>query len=311
MTNNLISASFDRDIEVLKKSRKRPAVLKAELALLRSALPKCIVFAYEGDTDKSVYAQWVRRVKNELVFEPFPCDGKKQLFLFRDMLDRDLGNLREGVYYFFDRDFDGMCGRELGSHSFITDRYSIENYLVDGAVLEELLKNEFHCHAKPEVRSKVVELFEDCLRQFLAVTKDLNFRVFLARRLKIEVLGGLPKKAKDIANVALLGVSKCHQDPCQIVRLAREPTTDEMSGLLREFEDLDARLHYRGKFAFSFFLKWLSLLAEDRFRDQPITFKGVEKKKAVNFNELSAAVMASRSPLPVGFFDFVNSIEAA
>src|ERR1700738_4188835 len=295
-------------IEELKAGRDRPAVLKTRLAVLRSALPQCIVVAFEGFADKSIYAQWIRRVNFDLVFEPFPCDGKEKVFAFREMLDRDLGGLERGVYFIVDRDFDDLAGRELGDKTYMTDRYSIENYLVEAAVLGELLKNEFHCHTQPQIRAKVIEHFERLLQEFNAATKEINFRIFLARKLGIKVQGGLPKRAKDIASIALLGVGSRQIGVDQIVVLAREPTVQEVDDLRPTFDALDAPTRYRGKFLIIFFMKWLDLLAADRARDKAIMFKGIDRRKTVKLSEISAALLATRSPLPVGFSEFVQSM---
>jgi hypothetical protein len=88
------------------------------------------------------------------------------------MLRRDLGNLASRVYFFIDRDFDEYRGFQPDpATTFATDQYSIENYLVTRQVLEELLKDEFHCHAEPEVRSACLDVFDERLSQFLAATK--------------------------------------------------------------------------------------------------------------------------------------------
>jgi hypothetical protein len=107
-----------------------------------------------------------------VVYEPFPCGGKRQVLEFREMLRRDLGNLASRVYFFIDRDFDEYRGFQPDpATTFATDQYSIENYLVTRQVLEELLKDEFHCHAEPEVRSACLDVFDERLSQFLAATK--------------------------------------------------------------------------------------------------------------------------------------------
>ncbi|OKO75534.1 DUF4435 domain-containing protein [Bradyrhizobium sp. AS23.2] len=110
--NEETKKTSDAYIAKLKDARKSPAVLKTKLAILRSKLPNCLVFAFEGDADKAVYFQWVRRIRPDLSYEPFPCDGKKQVFLFREMLRRDLTGLASRVHFFIDRDFDDLAGHE-------------------------------------------------------------------------------------------------------------------------------------------------------------------------------------------------------
>ena len=80
-----------------------------------------------------------------------------------------------GVFYFIDHDFDGARGQDIDETIFVTDRYSVENYLVSREVLEELLKDEFHLDGLPEVRRRVVALFNTTYDLFVAVTRQLNF----------------------------------------------------------------------------------------------------------------------------------------
>jgi hypothetical protein len=115
------------------------------------------------------------------------------------MIDRDLGGLSEGVYFFIDRDFDDLRGHAPSSDLFMTDAYSVENYLISEGVLEEVLKNEFHCHAEPAFRHDVIQLFKKVHEDFLAVTREINYRLFVARRLKIELTAHLPDKISHLA----------------------------------------------------------------------------------------------------------------
>jgi hypothetical protein len=117
----------DMKIEKLKGARESVAVLKLRLASLRAKLPKSLVFAFEGDDDKIVYYQWIRRIKPSLDYEPFPCKGKRRVIQLREMLKRDLNKLGEGVYFFVDRDFDleDVPGCNFSERTFITDKWHV------------------------------------------------------------------------------------------------------------------------------------------------------------------------------------------
>jgi hypothetical protein len=78
------------------------------------------------------------------------------------------------VYFFVDRDFDDLQGRSAHERLFITNKYSVESYLVCDRLLEELLKIEFHCNGHAAVRTKIIEKFKKAYEAFLTVTKEVN-----------------------------------------------------------------------------------------------------------------------------------------
>lgn len=302
-------SAVDQQVETLKSGRRSPAVAKARLIILRSERPGCVVFAYEGDDDKSAYAQWVRRIREDLAYEPFPCDGKTQVFELQDLLEKDLSGLATGVFFFVDRDFDDLRGRAPSESVFMTDKYSVENYLVSDTVLEELLKDEFHCHAAPGVRSKVLDLFKAQRDRFVAVANEANFKIFLARQLKIKTLDQLPRRMRSIADVKLADVNAA--DPrleCQI-KLQTDPSPQDRDRLKAEFDRLHPPDRHRGKFLFAFFLAWLKALAIDRNDESSQIFAGLTPK-AVNVSAFSVGLFASKADMPPDLRAFIEAVAA-
>lgn len=299
----------DGYISKLKEARKSPAVLKIRLADLRSRRPNCLVFAFEGDADKAVYFQWVRRVREELSYEPFPCDGKKQVFSFREMLRRDLTGLASRVYFFIDRDFDDLAGHDDGADTFMTDQYSVENYLVTKEVLEELLKDEFHCHGEPQVREHLRAEFEKRYSEFLQIIKEVNKRLFIARRLGIQLKKTLPDSINHLAVVGLSSVTAAAAQPDVVVAFSSEPSKQDEDRLSDEFSKLDPSTRYRGKFNHLFFMKWLALLCSERREPNSNTFPGLKKTRVVNIQGITLGMLASKSSLPTAFRDFIEAVQ--
>jgi hypothetical protein len=299
----------DAYIEKIKASRKSPAVLKTKLVILRGQLPDCIVFAFEGDSDKPVYYQWAKQIRPDLSYEPFVCGGKKQVFQFREMLARDLGGLSNRVYFFIDRDFDDLAGNDSSPVSFMTDRYSVENYLVSAQVFEELLKDEFHCHAEPKLRKEIIGQFERRLEEFLSVTKEINRRLFVARQLKLQLLKHLPDSINHIAIVDLSSVSKAKFKPEEIIVLAQEPDEKDVERLSAEFEKLIPIERYRGKFSHLFFMKWLELLCADRKEQNPACFVSLEQPRVVPIQGITLGMLASKSDYPVRLREFIEAVQ--
>ena len=143
------------------------------------------------------------------------------------MLERDKANLIQGAYFFVDRDFDDLRGRELGQVTFMTDRYSVESYLVTPDVLEELLKDEFRCSTEIEVRETVIEAFKARFAQFLECVREINFRIFLGRRLGLKFANNFPNRINQLAVVALEQVASLQTSVRDLIPLQREPTDEE------------------------------------------------------------------------------------
>ncbi|UFX42102.1 DUF4435 domain-containing protein [Bradyrhizobium sp. 41S5] len=267
-----LPVSQDAYVNKLRAARDRPAVLKTKLASVRSSSPGCLVFAFEGDLDKGAYFQWVKRLRSDLVYEPFPCGGKRQVLEFREMLRRDLGGLAARVYFFIDRDFDDFRGFDPDpATTFATDQYSVENYLVTREVLEELLKDEFHCHAEPEIRNACLAVFDQRLTEFLTATEAINFRLFIARKNGFTLQKHLPTRINNVALVALDSVSPIAVGPEQVVIFNEQVSLEQFDTLKAEFPKLNPQKRYRGKFNLLFFMKWLDLLAADRAAEKSNT----------------------------------------
>lgn len=297
-------ATTDVAVEFLKQAREARAVLKMELAKLRARIPDTVILVFEGNDDKVIYGHWIRRARPGFQYEPFPCGGKEKVLKLRDSLYEDKSNLQEGVFFFVDRDFDDLQGRDGGNDIFMTDRYSVENYLVAAVVLEDMLKNEFHCHAQPDVRMKVIGLFHHLYEMFLAVTAPHNERLFYIRKEKIPIRGGLPKKLSELANVQLNSVSESQKTPDEVIMCEMGYAVD-LSKYKQEFSQLDRKSRYRGKFSLLFFLKWISDLATEFVERRTDLFLAVKNTGRVHSNEFTIGMLAAKSDLPDGLLEFL------
>ncbi|HEY8102768.1 MAG TPA: DUF4435 domain-containing protein [Burkholderiaceae bacterium] len=291
-----------------KESLSASAVLKTQFALLKSACSTVKIFAYEGVSDKDVYYHWIKMVNDLLVYETFICKNKPQLLQLFDLLLRDKTGLGDGVYFFVDRDFDDFLDRELSGKVFLTDKYSVENYLVNGEVLEDLLRNELHCHGAPVVRKTLSELFEKMYDEFLEVTAEINFRIYVARKLGIRQIRDIPLKLALLADVHLDSIDPANVVHSEFVVLEREPTEQEMDHFRNEFSLLDRRARFRGKFGLLFFTKWLRELKEDRNCDQPIYFRELPQGEIRATASMSFETLVGKSKPPVAFFEFLASV---
>lgn len=291
-------------------SRDSAARQKIKLAEFRAKYPEGVIFSVEGVDDKQVYFHWIRQVAPSLQYEMHICGNKDDALKLLDALRRDKTDLAKDVYFLLDGDFDGLKGREPGSEIFLTRAYSIENYLVCGDVLDDILKVELHCHGEPQCRAEVISTFQKVYAKFLEATKSLNFRIYIARRANIRQVQSLPTRLSEIAVVALLDVTASHVPVSESVVLEREPTAEEIERHKPDFDSLIPESNYRGKFALVFFQRWLSLLVGDRRSDQSRLF-GAAGNSHSPTNNFTLDMMASRSKPPRELQAFLHGVGAA
>lgn len=289
----------------LKISRTSPSVLKHALITLKSEVGNIAILVFEGVDDKIVYHHWLNRIDSDFEYEPFTCEGKRYVLSLLDVVNNDLNGLSDNVYFFVDKDFDEVADHPACPNLFVTDTYAIENYIVHGHTVRELIKTHFHCSCGPVKRGAIIGTFVGLYGDFLDITKEINFRTYAARKLNINA--SLPDKISKIANVELLEVKPVATDVREIVRLERE-LSDEEERLLREsFELLDKTMHYRGKYASMFFKKWIDLALKDRNSDEDSKlFEGIKTKAKAT--PVSLDCMAAKSPIPKDLLRFLKSI---
>jgi hypothetical protein len=305
--NNHHSLGFDRGLQNMRDARRSPAVLKTRLASLRSSSLNLPILGFEGDDDKIIYKAWINRVSDQFSYLTFACGGKDQLLKLRAMLLQDKTGLANGVYFFVDRDFDDLRGHPPGVDIFVTERYSVENYLVDPIVVDQILDLEFHCHESLVLRARLLDLFRDCYQQFLFYCREVNRRLFIARCQGIEIKP-LPGSISKLAIVKFDSVTEAAETPANLVVYLSKPDETYFEELNEKFSILEPATRYRGKFALLFLKKWLQeLCAQSRLPGRGV-FSVLQTTSSVRAGEFTLSCFASRSPLPVGFSSFVETI---
>jgi Protein of unknown function (DUF4435) len=300
------SETDDQYLQEMKSARDRTAVLKIMLVELRSSFPDKQIFVFEGIDDKIVYYHWIRNLRPDITYEPLPCGNKRNVLRLRDVCSRDLNNLANGVYYFIDRDFDDLGSFSKAENTFMTDCYSIENYLVNDRILDDLLTNEFHCHAKPEVRQRIHALFTAIYRNFISISRVINFRIFMARKLGIDIIPAIPDRVNKLFSLNLTIISLV-STPEIMIKLNREPEFHEVVSMDSQFRSLDPITRYRGKFVLKFFLRWLELLADEYAARATDLFRGIEGTYVVRRHELGIGMLAARSQPPSELGAFLSN----
>jgi len=293
----------------LRESRDATSVLKMRLINLRGRIPGRPILVFEGDDDKVVYGRWIPRIRSNFYYAAFVCKGKRGVASVQKICDEDLGSLHKDVYLFIDRDYDDDVQFRSSQQLFMTDRYSVENYLVSGEVVNSIARDEFPCHEYPDLVQSIVAQFERDYSDFLRETFEINRRLFKYRRLKIDPPKSIPTKVAHFASVAIgaIGISSLDIEDTLPSIHAIPRRLDE--DLCSEFDGLNPQLRYRGKNSFLFLLKWLELLAAD-FDGKSGIFDGLRIAGKVRKKEFTLGAFASKSSMPLGLASFINRMAA-
>ena len=291
-------------VESARAGRRSGATLKVELSNLRSRDSNCKIFVFEGDDDVPAYAAWIGAIAPSLNYSPLPGKGKGQVLDLRRRLLSDQTGLSRDVYYFVDKDYDGLRGQNPGGDVFCTDTYSIENCFVTHPVLNSLLVEDFGMapHSSDFQRAKT--LFISFLSGMAGASKSVNLRIFVGVRLGV-LQSNIDFRAREFVDVRLDGVDFLLTEDRlnDLVQLGQSPSS--VPELMDEFELLDPSSAYRGKFLLQGFLRWLECLA-DVMRSKTDGWN--QEGSSVKFarNALTPRNLASRSDPPVGLSDFLG-----
>jgi len=294
-------------LDSARQGRSSGAVLKLELSHLRSRRPDDVVFILEGKDDYGPYDCWLKKIALRYPYSLLPGKGKGQLLDLRRRLSNDQNDLDKGVYFVIDRDYDNLRDQRPGPDVYLTDTYSVENYLVNEDVLRNVLLDELQLAGDPSAVDHIVKCYEAACHQFGVAMTKANCRIYCRSKLQLEK-GALENRLSRFVTIELNTVVQIYDCDALVshVPLCREPTDDEQEKLNIEFHELKSQERHRGKYWLSFFYAWLDNLA---FIRKCGTDGKVPTLVSLKFNssKLSMRSLASRRLPPDSLQTFVQS----
>ena len=291
----------------MRLAREAPSVLKLRILKFRGEVGRVAIFAFEGSSDKQVFSRWITRISPTKQYEPFICNGKRECRALSHLIKDDLGNLGL-IYIFVDRDFDGRDGFSDIDGIFVTDRHSIESYMIDKSHLDRILRDDLGCHGNPKLRKRISDTFDKDLDVFISSISAINFRLYLASKCRISRLGKAPERIDHFVEFGLGVVTQKSYSAPDLLPLESEPTRAASHMLADSFRKLDGRKRFRGKYILKFFVRWMQELNSDlRSTDS----KFVNAEQAIEHSQGfdgSLMNLSARSSMPRGLKGFINSI---
>jgi hypothetical protein len=144
----------------------------------------CLV---EGVEDNSFYRHFFEIYKENIPVKYIVCNGKQNVIDNYNDLDWQFYD-KKRILFFIDKDFDDYIERETlnDENVFITDYYSIENYLVDEKILEKFITD--NCLITSEsVIQLAVENFKKQHKIFVKQLKMISAWMMYCRKNNFEV----------------------------------------------------------------------------------------------------------------------------
>ena len=292
----------------MRVARKKEVVALHGYNVLRSAHPSIVIIALEGHDDSIFYRSAIRLIDSRFEWRPHVCCGKDNVLGLRVLLNRNLNSDASNTYFIVDKDFDYLKDHEPSKNLYCTSSYSIENLLVTMNVFEKLLTGEYKCSISNEI-SDLKALFNTLLKEFFDAMRIANRALHYCRVNRI-YSGNVEDDIKKYVNISLTGVkAKYNEDDLhKLVGFPKEKSISCLSETSNNFDKLDPRNDWRGKYVLFFFKELLSLLRDDRCSAHPNKFK---ERSPIKFDPKASTIISILSPMidpPPCLKEFVKNI---
>lgn len=247
-------ANLDLLQSLMSAQTSKDSLMQSALMSL-SSCDRVIIF--EGSTDYQVYDEWLKNDDTYKHSEHICAKGKSQLIqLYIHAKNINHEDIIKGCKFFVDQDYD----METYNDECITtlDCYSVENYLVNDCVIENILRDEFQLDArKINERSIILKQFQKDLSIFNEFAKDACWPLFIKHN--IEGRATFYKKISEIIHIEYGNIHLLNEITETTIHVESE------SDILR-LKDYFYSLSYircvRGKYHLEFLKKWLISLRD-------------------------------------------------
>lgn len=306
-------------LDELRNNRKTPST--AFLRFLQNQSPNSVHIFVEGDDDPSFYRNGLNHYcESSRKLHYHECGGKTQVYRTRETIQKrtDTPQWSDSMIliYFVDKDLSDILQEDYphASDIFVTDYYSIENYLVSEGMLEVVLTDLFNFYSGEKPESGVIRAkFREELERFYQYVEpimiwglyhkqigtDFSFSdVKLHHLFEIESDLRLKKLADDNELVALLNkMCEIHTDNL---------FSDEEATLQNLIKDFEPKKYIRGKFEIWFFVKFLQKLATMLKTDLKIDFR--YSQGLMGERDIVKTLGPRVHPLPTSLHNFLATI---
>lgn len=171
-------------IELLKQASQDERVNK-HLFLISYDKNKDIIHAFfEGKTDESFYGTYIRNIKStNTKLKTYICGNKSSVYHFHDELNH-LNTVSQPLIFFVDKDLDDVIPIPNPTHTnlYVTEYYSIENYIVNEIAIEQIWAEIFRRTSGTKLCDEVTSIFKKAHKVAQGILIDVMAWVLMHRR---------------------------------------------------------------------------------------------------------------------------------
>lgn len=223
-----------------------------------------IYLFFEGKDDCAFYMQKIRSLSTRTIASHFECQGKKDLELVCERVLSYIDN-KYRAWFFRDKDLDDFLGLTVKKSDvmFVTDYYSVENYLVNESSLRVVWEDLFHKEVADPRWVPFRDLFiENRDKFYFRMTLIMSWFLFKKKRgcevefkniklnqvFEIDDSGGVRRKKGALEYICQKsGLDSNFFELLEARRVAR-----------KELQSAEPQRYIRGKFDIWFFVKYVN-----------------------------------------------------
>lgn len=259
------------DLDEFRYERESPASAYFRfLQNLESQAKNNIHAFFEGRDDSAFYVNFIQRFASNQEVYTYLCKNKKGVYETYGKILK--ASYRVTALFFVDKDHSDILNEqwEQAPNIYVTDFYSIENYLVSVYMLERVWKELFRFSGMMDFNSRHRAKFEEELQRFYAFTTPLMaWIICLKRQGKFPIINNITISrdfniTKELTLEWKEDVQKMGESLLLLETLCKEKTPEEgidiKSIINHELQALHPKSYIRGKLELQFFVKFINTL---------------------------------------------------
>lgn len=306
----------DNYVDFLKGCSNESTSIFHEYRMLAGEDTASVHTFFEGAEDKLFYMPIVRNEFSGLEVNAYVCCGKKGVVELGELIEKSKHD-QQRCMFFIDRDYDDLLGKQpnIGELTYLTDWYSVENYLVCEDAIRIVCVDFCHIASKSKELISILADFPVANASFTKSLRGILSWVLAARE---------SGKVVNLNNVNLSDIISFDEATNEFVRkenafqnFRRRSQTEDIEIDVRryrhwysELKGMHDKLWLRGKFDLWFFLKFLSTRIRTICDSVPKGRKRRLKVKQANCLANAQAIfegLGGRLPPPTSLNTFLSN----
>lgn len=297
--------------EMMRQARSTVQVTFAEY--LKNRAPDAQMLIFEGKNCPTFYIGKITLLLEGQKIRQLVARGKKNVLELKELVERNNSTANDEVFYFVDRDFDVHPQPGEIDRVYVTRGYAIENECIDWDSIENFMRANFDIADSDDENALSIlkSDFHMAIGHYRNATRSLNNMIFVCRRNSIRCLPGedagkfleidfnthsVRERLSTLDDLALA---------LQVPTEQKAVAISQMS-VSRDFDNLDWRLQWRGKYHFDFLRRFLIWAATARISGTA-PFKRAAKPVIDPAHPGLMGLLFACIPTPSCLVDFVHT----